>query len=279
MEKVITVETMRKSDAYTIANYIDSKSLMYKAGVGVFNSYSWEGDTVAIVCGTGNNAGDGYVLALLLKEKGIKTKLFLIKEKFSEDGRYYFDKCLKENISYEICSDTTDFSEYTVIVDCIFGTGFKGRPRGISQEIIGKINNSLAYIISVDINSGVNGDTGMAEIGVVSDLTVSIGYYKTGHFINDAPKYIKKCVNCDIGIELVGECFYLGGITKNEMKGAKFFKDYNSFVEENSCPTTNPVLSVNLYTRESKDKIFIENMGQYSLLSEKDKTILVAKVK
>ena len=49
MEKVITVETMRKSDAYTIANYIDSKKLMYKAGVGVFNSYDYKGN-IAIVC-------------------------------------------------------------------------------------------------------------------------------------------------------------------------------------------------------------------------------------
>ena len=70
MEKVITVETMRKSDAYTIANYIDSKKLMYKAGVGVFNSYDYKGN-IAIVCGSGNNAGDGYVLSLLLKEKNI----------------------------------------------------------------------------------------------------------------------------------------------------------------------------------------------------------------
>lgn len=81
MEKVITVETMRKSDAYTIANYIDSKKLMYKAGVGVFNSYDYKGN-IAIVCGSGNNAGDGYVLSLLLKEKNISSTLFLIKEKF-----------------------------------------------------------------------------------------------------------------------------------------------------------------------------------------------------
>ena len=70
---------MRKSDAYTIANYIDSKKLMYKAGVGVFNSYDYKGN-IAIVCGSGNNAGDGYVLSLLLKEKNISSTLFLLAE-------------------------------------------------------------------------------------------------------------------------------------------------------------------------------------------------------
>ena len=82
MEKVISVETMRQSDAYTIENYISSKSLMYRAGVGVFESCDWQG-SVAIVCGSGNNAGDGYVLALLLKEINVPVTLFLIKEKFS----------------------------------------------------------------------------------------------------------------------------------------------------------------------------------------------------
>ena len=110
MEKVITVETMRKSDAYTIANYIDSKKLMYKAGVGVFNSYDYKGN-IARVCGSGNNAGDGYVLSLLLKEKNIFSTLFLIKEKFSEDGKYYFDKCMEQNIPYKVCDEGTDFSD------------------------------------------------------------------------------------------------------------------------------------------------------------------------
>ena len=83
MIKVLSVENMRKSDAYTIENYISSKELMYKAGVGVFKSVKWKG-SVAVVCGSGNNAGDGYVIASLLHENNIPCTIFLIKEKFSE---------------------------------------------------------------------------------------------------------------------------------------------------------------------------------------------------
>lgn len=62
MIKVLSVDNMRKSDAFTIANFISSRELMFRAGKGVFNSINWK-PPVAIICGSGNNAGDGYVLS------------------------------------------------------------------------------------------------------------------------------------------------------------------------------------------------------------------------
>ena len=100
---------------------------------------------------------------------------------------------------------STDLSGYDVIVDCILGTGFKGEVRGSAAEAIKAINKSGAYVISVDINSGMNGDTGEAALAVRSDLTVSIGYYKQGLFRGDADKYIKELTNVDIGIILLNE--------------------------------------------------------------------------
>ena len=64
------------------------------------------------------------------------------------------------------------------------------------------VNDTHAYVISVDINSGINGDTGVGNPAIRSDLTVSIGYYKTGLFKGDARQLIGKLVNADIGIEL-----------------------------------------------------------------------------
>ena len=75
-----------------------------------------------------------------------------------------------------------------------------------SATVIAEINYAREkagiYVIAVDINSGMNGDTGEAENAVVSDLTVSIGYYKTGFFMGKAPDLIGSLVNIDIGIEL-----------------------------------------------------------------------------
>lgn len=265
MEKVITVETMRKSDAYTIANYIDSKKLMYKAGVGVFNSYDYKGN-IAIVCGSGNNAGDGYVLSLLLKEKNISSTLFLIKEKFSVDGKYYFDKCMEQNIPYKVCDEGTDFSNYDIIVDCIFGTGFKGVARGIAGDIIDKINDSNKMVISVDINSGLNGDTGFGEKVVKSDLTVSIGYLKTGLLINDADKYIGSLKNCDIDIELIDDYYTLVDDFSNA-KNVVEFNNFNSFAEEyNIIEYTNPLEVVTEIAKKNDINILIKNLGKYSFL-------------
>ncbi|MBR6924884.1 MAG: NAD(P)H-hydrate epimerase, partial [Oscillospiraceae bacterium] len=99
----------------------------------------------------------------------------------------------------------TDFSGYDVIVDCILGTGFSGEVRGNARTAIDAINRSGAYVISVDINSGMNGDTGEAVTAVHSDLTVSIGFIKNGLVTESAKKYIKELTNVDIGIVLVDE--------------------------------------------------------------------------
>ena len=177
MKQILSVENMRKSDAHTIATEVPSLELMYRAGKAVADSVEWRAP-VGIVCGVGNNAGDGYVIALGLKKRGIECTLLLLEERFSPDGRFYFDKCVEENIPYEIFTDCTDLSRFSTLTDCVFGTGFKGEARGLAKTVIEKYNSSSAYKISVDINSGMNGDTGMGETIALSDLTCSIGSFK-----------------------------------------------------------------------------------------------------
>ena len=200
MKEILSVENMRQSDAHTIATEVPSPLLMYRAGKAVADSVKWRAP-VGIVCGIGNNAGDGYVIALELQKRGIECTLLLLEERFSPDGRFYFDKCIGENIPYEICTDSTDLSRFSTLVDCIFGTGFKGEARGLAKTVIEKYNASSAYKISVDTNSGMNGDTGMGETIALSDLTCSIGSFKPGHFLNNAKDVIKYKINLDIGIK------------------------------------------------------------------------------
>ena len=202
MIDILSVENMRVSDANTIANKIPSKGLMMRAAKGIFNSVRWNGP-VAIICGSGNNAGDGYALATLLYDAGIDCSIILLGEKFSEDGRYYFERCIELGTDIVRWSKDLDLSVYRTVVDCILGTGFKGKVREDIRYVIEKINESGAYIVSADINSGLNGDSGMADECVKSDLTVSIGSYKAGHFLNMAKDVMKEKVNCDIGIKPV----------------------------------------------------------------------------
>lgn len=92
MQKVVDVKTMRESDAETIRLGTPGRELMWRAAKGVFENYPWRGKT-AIVCGSGNNAGDGFALALLLTDAKIECTVFLLSDTFSPDGVYYYGKC------------------------------------------------------------------------------------------------------------------------------------------------------------------------------------------
>ena len=199
--QTVSVETMRKSDAWTIANKVPSKELMYRAGKGIFNAAKWI-PKVAIVCGKGNNAGDGFVVASLFKDSNIDCDIYLLSDDFSEDGKYYYDLCIQKGIKCYKFTESTSLSSYGSIVDCIFGTGFSGEPRGIYNTAINAINQAGAYVVSADINSGLNGDTGEGINYVKSDLTVSIGTFKTGHFSGQSDIAMKSRINIDIGIEI-----------------------------------------------------------------------------
>lgn len=206
-KEAISVARMRESDAYTIAHFVESKELMRRAAQGVFDAVDWSGKKrIAIVAGSGNNGGDGYALAGILADHGIPAQLFRVSEKFSDDGLFYYRRAVNGGVPDRLFSRECTLSGYDVIVDCILGTGFTGMPRGSAADAIRAINDggqSGAFVVSVDINSGMNGDTGEAELAVRSDLTVSIGFYKTGLFLGRAPELIGELVNIDIGITLV----------------------------------------------------------------------------
>ena len=200
MIKVVDINTMRASDSKKIEE-VGSTNLMYEAGKKLYESYDFKGN-VAIVCGPGNNGGDGFVLASFLPD----AKVLLTSDKMSKDALFYYEKL--NNVCEKI-DGTYDFSNYDIIVDCIFGTGFNKVVDEPYRSIIENINKSKAFIISCDIPSGLNGNNGLASISVNANLTVSIGYLKYGHFLNDAKNYRGKLMNHNIGIDLVGNCGYL----------------------------------------------------------------------
>ena len=207
MKEIVSVAMMRLSDENTIASGISGIELMQRAAMGVYSSVNWHGK-IAIVCGSGNNGGDGYALALILKENGYEPHIISLSEKLSKDAEHYRILCEKEKI-HTLPLEKTDFSYYCIIVDCIFGTGFRGCPEGIYEEAINRINKSGAYIVSVDINSGLNGDSGVYVNAVKSDITVSVGSVKSGLVLGMAKDCIGKIKNCDIGISVVGEPYCL----------------------------------------------------------------------
>ena len=157
-----------------------------------------------IFCGGGNNGGDGYALAMIMAGRGHDVSVVRYSDKLSADGGYYFEKCIEAGVTVMDKTDLTQdrVRDVDVAVDCILGTGFTGEVRGSAREAIEMINSMRpwATVISVDINSGMNGDSGEAGLAVISDLTVSIGFLKTGFFKGRADELIGRLVNVDIGI-------------------------------------------------------------------------------
>ena len=204
MTIAVSNDLMRRSDLAEIASRTTSQELMRRAGVAVCEAYPWQDGTV-IVCGVGNNGGDGYVLALELKKRGIAARLVLLEDAFSVDGGFYFDQCVSLGIPWELYSEQTNLSNATAIADCIFGTGFHGDATGRAAELIREINRSQKPVISVDINSGLSGDSGQGDPCVQSHLTVAIGAYKYGHFLEKAKDVMQKKTCVDIGIPILKE--------------------------------------------------------------------------
>lgn len=203
MMDCISVENMRESDALTIARYAPSLELMGRAAEGVFRAASWQGRT-AIVTGSGNNGGDGFALACILRERGYACAVFTLSEKLSADSAFYAQKARALGVTVQ--PFTPDCLQgFDCVVDCLLGTGFRGGLRDKYRVAIQAINSAGTQVISVDINSGLDGDTGTCDLAVRSDLTVTIGFLKHGLLTENAGRYMKRLVCADIGIRLVRE--------------------------------------------------------------------------
>lgn len=197
---VLSSSMMRAADADTIADGISSTELMRRAAESVYSEINSKG-RIAIVAGLGNNGGDGFALAEILLDNGVKPDVYFFRGNMSADAAFYYNRITGKGIEVRFFDESISLKGYDVIVDCIFGTGGNRKIEGLYEKAVRKINESGAYIIAMDIPSGLNSDSGrVMGVAVKADLTVSIGAYKTGHFLNDGMDYTGKLVNYDIGI-------------------------------------------------------------------------------
>ena len=181
---------------------ISGLQLMQRAGMAVFKHIlqHYRKHAVTVFCGSGNNGGDGYVIATLAKEKGIAVQLIHLKQ----------PQQLKGNAkrAYEIANKAgvtmVDFSpkmvlEDCIIVDALIGIGLKGSVRGTYCDAIELINNSNLVVVAVDLPSGLNADTGDVEnICVKAQTTICFIGLKQGLFTNHGPDYCGKIVYQDL---------------------------------------------------------------------------------
>ncbi|MFH1782616.1 MAG: NAD(P)H-hydrate epimerase [Candidatus Omnitrophota bacterium] len=206
--KSITVQEMKDLDRRAIGYFgIPSIVLMENAGRCV-SAVTEQllgmalGKKIAIFCGTGNNGGDGFVAARCLKQAGADVKVYIVGERYKIEG----DSSLNLSILEKLGVMTTEISSSIVlrgdlVIDSIFGIGLIGEVKEPAKSIIESFNKLKIPIISVDVPSGLDADTGeILGVAVRATKTVTMQFPKKGFYINNGPVHTGEVVVVDIGI-------------------------------------------------------------------------------
>lgn len=215
MIKLLTAAEMREIDRATSEVYgLPSIVLMEHAGKAVATAarelLSTDSRHVCVVCGKGNNGGDGLVAARWLLRWGYVPEVFLLcpREELEGDARIHLQFCLKSGVKLEVLTEEQDFVLLTgslrrcsLVIDALLGTGLQGAPRQPLANAIRQLNNAKRPILSIDVPSGLNADTGeVYDPHVVAQRTVTFGAWKRGLALNPGASRAGKVELVDIGL-------------------------------------------------------------------------------
>ncbi|MGB9762329.1 MAG: NAD(P)H-hydrate dehydratase [Caldimicrobium sp.] len=201
-------QEMQNLDHYVMETLgLPPEVLMERAGLGVAEKtfqYFPPKDfpKVLVLCGPGNNGGDGFVCARHLSERGYQVEVlfFSEEEKYSQEAKKYLDILKAIRLPLQKISLFEEFETFfksfqpNLIIDALFGTGLKRPLKGLYQEVVLSLNSFKSLynfkIVSIDIPSGISSDNGQVlGAGVLADLTVTFECYKAGHLIYPGKEY------------------------------------------------------------------------------------------
>ncbi|MCE3285840.1 MAG: carbohydrate kinase [Steroidobacteraceae bacterium] len=203
---VYTAAQVRELDRCAIERYdIPGYELMTRAGHAALNALrrTWpDTRSLCIVCGPGNNGGDGFVIARLARAQGLRAHVVSLTDpvKLAGDARRAFDDFTTTGGQCEYWHPDAAHGA-DVIVDAVFGTGLGRAVEGRIAEIFGTINAAGRPIVAVDIPSGLHADTGH-ELGIAirAELTVTFIGRKMGCYVGAGPDVVGRLVFDDLGV-------------------------------------------------------------------------------
>jgi ADP-dependent NAD(P)H-hydrate dehydratase / NAD(P)H-hydrate epimerase len=223
LEPLFDAQGMRAADSWTIEEQgVPSLDLMETAGAAIAEAVrDVAGDgPVRVVCGKGNNAGDGLVAARHLAGTGYDVEALLLwsAAELSPDATANlerFNGAVRDVAADELSGALAGSG---AVVDAIFGTGFSGAPRAPADAAIAAINGAGATVVAADIPSGVDASTGEAEgAAVEADVTVSFHAAKLGHWIFPGKANAGQVRVADIGIPPDAPPEPAGGVIRDEV--------------------------------------------------------------
>lgn len=204
MKYVLNADQMKASDSRMIQQIgIPSLVLMERAAqqcVEMIKQEMPDAHTALVVCGSGNNGGDGFAVARILYEEGVFVEAAFVGKLESRSYETETQMKILQKIGVPIVTELPD-KEYDVIIDAVFGIGLCRRIEGRYANVIERMNQYQGYKVAVDIASGISADTG-AILGCAfrADLTVTFAYAKAGQLYHPGADYTGKLTVRPIGI-------------------------------------------------------------------------------
>ncbi len=198
-----TATTARNIDSAAIQSYkIPSLILIEHAAtkcVKIIEKYIQKENRICILCGPGNNGSDGLAIARLLKQKYYDITVLLPEtKKLSDDEKIEFEMIKSLKIPY--CA-STDYKDFDVFIDCLFGNGLSRDITGIYEKIIHSVNEEHKLTISIDLPSGIDATSGnICGCAIKADYTISLDCYKQGQWLNEGLSHCGELSLVDIGI-------------------------------------------------------------------------------
>ena len=208
--KLVTGGQMSDIDRLSIEMGVPGAELMERAGAGVVRTLEerWSGLEdlrVAVVCGKGNNGGDGFVVGRRLAQAGVPAAVYLAapREQITGDAGHHLER-LEARAGPVVQPSPDDLTaalgESDIVVDALLGTGLRGRPRPTEARTIDAINDCGRPVVAVDLPSGLQADTGeVAGACVRAALTVTFGLVKVGHLFHPGRAHCGALELVDIG--------------------------------------------------------------------------------
>lgn len=202
---VLTADEMREADRAASEDYgIPPVLLMEHAAIclcRVIRSEFPAASTVAVICGRGNNGGDGMAAARILRSTGLSPRIAIVGDgPMSRLAELNF-ALVKKTGSAPVMEVGAALDGADLVVDAIFGTGFRGAVSGAAAAAVDMINASGLPVVSMDVPSGLNCDTGRVSGACVrADMTVTAAYAKRGFFLYPGSELRGRLFIADIGI-------------------------------------------------------------------------------
>lgn len=209
--EIMDVKTLRKMDERAVKEHkIPGILLMEAAASSLLRHISPGLSYAVILCGSGNNGGDGIALALKLHQMNKEVDLFLLGDfqKSEGDASVFYQMALHQEIPLTFLKEEEDLWSFQealgdadLIVDALYGTGFHGEPDVFTGGVIDLINEYSEKVLAVDVPSGLHADKGIPSRHTVrAHKTVTFEAYKKGFFSYKAMPYLGKVVVEPVGI-------------------------------------------------------------------------------